>query len=45
MQFDYSYFCDLALDILTTPSPSGFTHHVISKIEKYGLKIETSVKN
>lgn len=39
MQFDYSYFCDLALDILTTPSPSGFTHHVISKIEKYAQEL------
>lgn len=39
MQFDHSYFYDLALDILTTPSPSGFTHDIVSKIGKYSQEI------
>ena len=42
MSFDYSYFYELAKDILTTPSPSGYTHIVIDKIKNYadelGLK-------
>ena len=35
MAFNSNYFYDLARDILTTPSPSGFTYLVITKIEKY----------
>ena len=35
MSFDYSYFYELAKDILTTPSPSGYTHIVIDKIKNY----------
>lgn len=42
MLFDQSYFYELATDILTTPSPSGYTHKVIEKVKKYadelGLK-------
>ncbi len=35
MSFNHSYFYELANDILTTPSPSGYTHIVIDKIKKY----------
>ena len=35
MQYDLSYFHNLATNILTTPSPSGFTHLVIDKIQHY----------
>ena len=42
MSFYYSYFYELAKDILTTPSHSGYTHIVIDKIKNYadelGLK-------
>ncbi|MGL4373823.1 MAG: M42 family metallopeptidase [Turicibacter sp.] len=39
MNFDRSYFYRLAKDILTTPSPSGFTHSVIQKIEGYATEL------
>ena len=35
MSFDQQYFYTLTKDILTTPSPSGYTHHVIKKIAQY----------
>ena len=35
LTFNSTYFYELANDILTTPSPSGFTQLVISKIEGY----------
>ncbi len=42
MLFNESYFYELAKDILTTPSPSGYTHQVIEKVKAYaddlGLK-------
>lgn len=48
MLFDQSYFYELAKDILTTPSPSGYTHKVIEKVEKYsdelGLKSKKTNK-
>jgi len=39
MSFDYSYFYELTYDMLTTPSPSGYTHHVIDKIKSYTQKL------
>lgn len=43
MNFDYSYFYSLAQDILTTPSPSGYTHVVIEKIKNYAKELGLSV--
>lgn len=40
MVFDYSYFHELAKDILTTPSPSGYTHHVMTKISNYAKELK-----
>ena len=42
MSFDQSYFYSLVKDILTTPSPSGYTHHVIEKIAQYSNELGLS---
>ena len=42
MSFDQSYFYSLVKDILTTPSPSGYTHHVIEKIAQYSSELGLS---
>lgn len=39
MNFDKTYVLDLLKDILSTDSPSGFTHHVMDKIENYTLNL------
>jgi len=39
MKFDTLYFNQLVTDILTTPSPSGFTHLVIEKIAGYASNL------
>ena len=39
MSFDYSYFYELTYDMLTTPSPSGYTHHVTDKLKNYAQKL------
>ncbi|HAX73213.1 MAG TPA: aminopeptidase, partial [Firmicutes bacterium] len=48
MNFDLSYFYALVKDILTTPSPSGYTKAVVEKIQDYamnlGLETEKSTK-
>lgn len=47
MSFDSVYFNELASHILTTPSPSGFTHVVIDLIEQYAhdLSLQTYKTN
>jgi len=40
LKYDLDYFHKLATDILTTPSPSGFTHLVINKIQQYAHDLE-----
>lgn len=48
MQINKTYVLDFLKDILTTDSPSGFTHHVMEKIKAYtntlGYTFETSHK-
>src|SRR5690554_701794 len=44
MEFDKKYFLDLAKDLLTTPSPSGFCHLIMSKIEDYAQKLNLLVE-
>lgn len=48
MNFDKEYVLDVLKDILSTDSPSGFTHTVMSKIEKHandlGLSLEKTQK-
>ena len=39
MSFDYSYFYELTYYMLTTPSPSGYTHHVTDKLKNYAQKL------
>jgi putative aminopeptidase FrvX len=39
MKFDKAYFYNLAKDLLTTPSPSGYCHQIINKIEAYAQKL------
>lgn len=39
MDFNTNYFQDLAADLLTTPSPTGFTDSVIHKLEAYASQL------
>lgn len=40
MKIDKQYFIDLAKDLLTTPSPSGYCHNIIKKIQDYAKKLD-----
>lgn len=40
MAFNSEYFYEVATNILTTPSPSGFTQIVINKIEQYARDLD-----
>ncbi|HEY8364390.1 MAG TPA: M42 family metallopeptidase [Haloplasmataceae bacterium] len=39
MNFDKEYFYNIAKDLLLTPSPSGFCHNIITKIENYAKEL------
>lgn len=44
MEFDKKYFLNLAKDLLTTPSPSGFCHHIMKKIENYANELNLPIE-
>lgn len=40
MNIDKKYFLSIVKDLLTIPSPSGYCHEVINKIEQYANELE-----
>ncbi|MDF2698699.1 MAG: aminopeptidase [Haloplasmataceae bacterium] len=44
MNIDKQYFLNLAKDLLTTPSPSGYCHHIIDKVENYAKALNLDFK-
>ncbi len=40
MEFNKNYFLNLAKELLTTPSPTGFSHHIMTKIEYYANELK-----
>ncbi len=47
MEFDKSYFLNLAKNLFLTPSPSGYCHNIMDKIENYAkdLNLEFTKTN
>ncbi|QVK17395.1 M42 family metallopeptidase [Mycoplasmatota bacterium] len=39
MEFNKTYFLNLAKELLTTPSPSGYCHNIMTKIEHYANEL------
>ncbi len=39
MEFNKTYFLNLAKELLMTPSPSGYCHHIMTKIEHYANEL------
>lgn len=44
MEFDKSYFLSLAKDLFLTPSPSGFCHDIMTKIENYAKELNLELE-
>ncbi len=44
MEFNRSYFSEIAHDLLTTPSPSGYCHHIMKKIEQYAKDLKLPIE-